>query len=134
MRPKTSCYLLQLYLNKQVLIKMTNIILSYTILPEKKRFLFSKNFRKLREQICMSSNQRFWFEIKWLVKQMLQLELKFNAYLPKFNAENSIWRHFILSGTNGFMRGKLLSFSLCGGRFTEVTTYFKYYWKHSLMQ
>ena len=64
---------------------------------------------------------------------MLQLELKFNAYLPKFNTEDSIWRHFIPNGTNGLMRGKLLSFSLCSGRFTEVTTYFKYYWKHSLM-
>ena len=89
-------------------------------------------WNSLSAQVCMSANERIWSEIKRSDKQLLKRRLIFKTFLPKFNAENFILSQFVLSGTNGPTRGKLFFVLFSGGRFTEVATYSKSYWKHWL--
>lgn len=121
MKPITSQDLLEFYPNEKVLLKMTDIVLSLHNISRKERFWVSKNkktqilvtsnhmsfertFVKLKEQVCMSANRRFWLEIKWSVKQLLHRKLIFNDNLLKLNTKNSIWSQFILNETNGLLQ------------------------------
>ena len=85
---------------------------------------------KFMEQVYKSAKGRFWLEIIQSVKQLFWRRQIFDDHLQKFNTENSVWSHFILIGSNKITRGKLLFMLSSGGCFTEVTTFFKSYWKH----
>ena len=65
---------------------------------------------KLRQQVFMSANERFWSEIKRSDKQLLQRRLIFNDCLPKFNTENFVWSQFVLIGIDGPTRRKFFAY------------------------
>ena len=54
--PETSLHLFKFYLEEQVFIKITDIVLSYTKFPERKRLRISKN---VQTQISVNSNLPF---------------------------------------------------------------------------
>ena len=98
-------------------VMVTGLFRSYAKFPGKKDSGFPRTFWlkfqqtvtflsedfcvKLREQVCMSANGRFWSEIKRSIAKIVTKKIKiFHDYLPKFNTKNSIWSQFILNAGN----------------------------------